>query len=172
MVLNRKAGQLSESVKDHHVFHPGDKVPMSAGVQKVPADEYQNIMMEKPVSELVSKKSFLRVLPSDSVEKVVQILQKEKQSAVLVIQHERLMGIVSKRDLLRRTAGSETKLAHVKALEVMTANPEVVKSTDPLSFAVNKMAMGGFRHLPVLSEEGEPIGIISIQDVLSFLAQL
>ncbi len=171
MILHRKPGDSHEnSVK--HVFHPGDKVPMSAGAQRSPSDEYQNIMMEKPVSELLSKKSFLYVLPSDSVEKIVHILQKEKQSAVLIIQHERLMGIVSKRDLLRRTAGNETKLSSMKALDVMTANPEIVKAADPLSFAVNKMAMGGFRHLPVLSEEGDPIGIISIQDVLSFLAQL
>ncbi len=171
MSLNRKQGDSHDAAKGH-VFHPGDKVPMSAGAQRSPSDEYQNIMMEKPVSEILSKKSFLHVLPSDSVEKIVQILQKEKQSAMLVIQHERLMGIVSKRDLLRRTAGNETKLSGIKALDVMTANPEIVKAADPLSFAVNKMAMGGFRHLPVLSEEGEPIGIISIQDVLSFLAQL
>ena len=171
MVLHRKSNDSHDAAAGH-VFHPGDKVPMSAGAQRSPSDEYQNIMMEKPVSEILSKKSFLFVLPSDSVEKIVQILQKEKQSAVLVIQHDRLLGIVSKRDLLRRTAGNETKLSYIKALEVMTANPEIVKAADPLSFAVNKMAMGGFRHLPVLSEEGEPIGIISIQDVLSFLAEL
>jgi len=155
-----------------HVFHPGDKVPMSAGTHRTPGDEYQNVMMEKLVFEILNKKSFLHVLPSDTVEKIVQILQKQKQSALLVIQHDRLLGIVSKRDLLRRTAGSETKLSNLKALDVMTANPEIVKANDPLSFAVNKMAMGGFRHLPVISEEGDPIGIISIQDVLSYLAQL
>ncbi len=164
----------TESHDSHagHVFHPGDKVPMSAGANRTPGDEYQNVMMEKQVCEILNKKTFLHVLPSDTVEKIVQILQKEKRSALLVIQHDRLMGIVSKRDLLRRTAGSETKLSSLKALDVMTANPEIVKATDPLSFAVNKMAMGGFRHLPVISEEGDPIGVISIQDVLSFLAQI
>lgn len=172
MILHRKNNEPNSNEIDGPVFHPGDKVPMSAGAQRVPSDEYQNVMMEKPVAELLSKNSFLHVLPSDSVEKIVQILQKEKQSSVLVIQHDRLMGIVSKRDLLRRTAGNEAKLSHIKALDVMTANPEIVKASDPLSFAVNKMAMGGFRHLPVISEEGGPIGIVSIQDVLSYLAQI
>ena len=171
MVLHRKPSD-GHPDDDPHVFHPGDKVPMSAGAQRSHVDEYQNVMMEKPVGEVLSKNSFLHVLPSDSVEKIVVILQKEKQSSLLVIQHDRLLGIVSKRDLLRRTAGSETKLSHLKALDVMTANPEIVKAADPLSFAVNKMAMGGFRHLPVLSEEGNPIGVISIQDVLSYLSQL
>ncbi len=171
MIAPRKHGDHHDG-QSGHVFHPGDKVPMSAGAQRIPADEYQNVMMEKPVAEVLSKNSFLHVLPTDTVEKIVLILQKEKQSAVLVIQHEQLLGIVSKRDLLRRTAGSELKLSHLKALDVMTANPEIVRATDPLAFAVNKMAMGGFRHLPVLSEEGNPIGIISIQDVLSYLAQI
>ncbi len=170
MVLHRKQDIPNDG--GEHVFHPGDKVPMSAGAQRGPADEYQNVMMEKPVAEVLSKNSFLHVLPSDSVEKIVLILQKEKQSSLLVIQHDRLLGIVSKRDLLRRTIGNETKLSHLKALDVMTANPEIVRAADPLSFAVNKMAMGGFRHLPVLSEEGNPIGVISIQDVLSYLSQL
>lgn len=171
MIFPRKHEDFPET-NEGPIFHPGDKVPMSAGAKRVLADEYQNVMMEKPVHEVVSKSSFLQVLPSDSVEKVVQILQKTKQGALLVIQHDRLLGIISKRDLLRRTVGNETKLSHLKALDVMTANPEIVKAFEPLSFAVNKMAMGGFRHLPVLSEEGDPIGIISIQDVLSYLAQL
>lgn len=171
MFFQRKKDEAQEK-KEEQVIHPGDKVSMSAGVQKVAADVYQSVMMEKQMGELVNKKSLLVVSPSDSVEKIVQLLQKEKQSAVLVVQHEQLLGIVSKRDLLRRTVGVETKLSGLKALEVMTANPEIVKAADPLAFAVSKMAMGGFRHLPVLSDDGDPIGIISIQDVLSCLAQL
>lgn len=162
----------NQPAKEEKIVYPGDKVSMSAGAQRIAGDVYQNVMMEKLAGELVNKKSLLIVLPSDSVEKVVLLLQKEKQSAVLVVQHDQLLGIVSKRDLLRRTAGMETKLMNIKALEVMTANPEIVRAADPLAFAVSKMAMGGFRHLPVLSDEGDPIGIISIQDVLSCLAQL
>ena len=41
-----------------HVFHPGDKVPMSAGTQRVSSDEYQNVMMEKQVFEILNKKKF------------------------------------------------------------------------------------------------------------------
>ncbi|HCM41740.1 MAG TPA: hypothetical protein DIS66_00290, partial [Candidatus Omnitrophica bacterium] len=139
MFFQRKKDDPQEK-KEERVIHPGDKVSMSAGAQKTAPDVYQSIMMEKQVGELVNKKSLLIVLPSDSVEKIVQLLQKEKQSAVLVVQHEQLLGIVSKRDLLRRTAGMETKLSGLKALEVMTANPEIVKAADPLAFAVSKMA--------------------------------
>ena len=137
MIFSRKHENAHDTAQSH-VFHPGDKVPMSAGAKRTPSDEYQNIMMEKPVSEVLTKNSFLQVLPSESVEKIVQILQKQKQSSVLVIQHGKLHGIVSKRDLLRRTAGYETKLSQLKALDVMTANPEIVRASDPLSFAVNK----------------------------------
>jgi CBS domain-containing protein len=172
MLNPRKKSDDLKGHSDRPTLHPGDKVPMSAGMKINPADVYQNLMMEKPVGELLSKSSLLTVQPADSVEKIVLLLQKKRQSSVLVVQHGQLLGIVSKRDLLHRTVGMETKLASLKALEVMTANPEIVKVSDPLAFAVNKMAMGGFRHLPVISEDGEPIGILSIQDVLSCLAQL
>ena len=68
----------NESHDDHEGadFHPGDKVPMSAGANRNPGDEYQNIMMEKQVFEILNKKTFLSVLPSDTVEKIVQVLQK------------------------------------------------------------------------------------------------
>lgn len=168
----RKKKDETKNLPGKPAPHPGDKVPMSVGMKLNPADVYQNIMMKKPVSELLSKNSFLKVEPSESVEKIVTILQKAKQSALLVVQHGQLLGIVSKRDLLLRTTGMETRLAQLKALEVMTANPEVVKASAPLAFAVSKMAMGGFRHLPVLSDEDKPVGILSIQDVLSCLALL
>ena len=51
----------------------------------------------------------------------------------------------------------------------MTPNPEYVKMEDPLAFAVNKMSVGGYRHVPVLSDGGTPVSIVAIRDVLSYL---
>ena len=75
------------------------------------------------------------------------------------------------RDLLGKVAGKHKDLSKVKAEEVMTANPEFVKAEEPIAFVVNKMSMGGFRHVPVLSADGKPISIVSIKDVLRYLAQ-
>src|ERR671918_705245 len=50
--------------------------------------------------------------------------------------------------------------------DLITANPEFVKPGAPIAFVVNKRAMGGYRHVPVLREDGTPLSIILIKDVL------
>ncbi len=51
----------------------------------------------------------------------------------------------------------------------MTPNPEFVRGDDPIAYVVNKMAMGNFRHVPVLSADGRPLSIATIRDVLKRL---
>jgi CBS domain-containing protein len=107
---------------------------------------------------------------TDSLQKVVRTLQKEKRSCILIYEKKKLVGILSLRDLLRKVTGKLKDLSRVKVTTAMTPNPEYVKADDPIAFAVNKMAMGGFRHVPVLDAEGAPLSIISIQDVMSYLS--
>ena len=54
----------------------------------------------------------------------------------------------------------------------MTVNPESVKGEDPIAYVVNKMGMGGYRHVPVLREDGTPLSIVSIQDVFRYISRL
>ena len=145
---------------------------MQRGLPKPKKDDrFQNAMMTAPISELLTGKDLLVAGASDPISKVVQILQKEQKSCVLVYEHRKLVGILSLRDLLRKVVGKYEDLSKVKVSSVMTPNPEYVHADDPIAVAVNKMAMGGCRHVPVLDQEGLPFSIISIKDVLSYLSR-
>ena len=133
-------------------------------------DRFQSALMTTPVSELVTGKDLLVADRSDSMKKITEIFQKKEKSCVLVYHHKKLVGIISNRDLLRKVAGIYQDLSKVKAEDIMTPNPETVQSQDPISFVVNKMAMGGFRHVPVLAPDGAPISIVNIHDVLHYLS--
>ena len=134
-------------------------------------DHIQSAFMTTPVSELLTGKDLLVCSPGDSILKVVKIFQKENKSCILVYDHKKLVGILSSRDLLRRVAGKYKDLSKVKVQEIMTPNPEFVKSEDPIAYAVNKMAAGGCRHVPVLAEDGTPYSIILIKDILTYLTR-
>ena len=54
--------------------------------------------------------------------------------------------------------------------EFMTADPEYLSPEDPLAYALNKMHIGGFRHVPVVDDELHPQGLISITDIISTIA--
>jgi CBS domain-containing protein len=132
-------------------------------------DNLQRMMMTAPISDLLTGKDLLVAKPTDSVEKIVKIFQQKKKSCVLIYEHKRLKGIVSNRDLMLKVAGKQSDLAQVKVMEVMTPNPEYVRADAPIAYVLNIMALGGFRHVPVLAQDGTPLSIISIQDVLAYL---
>ena len=135
------------------------------------SDKFQSVIMTAPISVLLTGKDLLVASTADAVDKIVKIFQKEKKNCVLIYKKKKLVGILSNRDLLLRVAGKYKDLSKVKVETVMTPNPEYVRPDDPIAYAVNKMSMGGFRHVPVLREDGTPVSILLIQDVLSYLAR-
>lgn len=134
-------------------------------------DMIQTVMMTAPISDLITGKDLLVASTTDTVEKIVKILQKENKNCVLIYKKKKLVGIISNRDLLLKVAGKYKDLSKVNAEDVMTYNPEYVTADAPIAFVVNKMALGGYRHVPVLQENGTPLSIIIIKDVLGYLSR-
>jgi CBS domain-containing protein len=83
--------------------------------------------------------------------------------AALVLNGERLSGILTERDVLRAVATGEVEGTKVGAW--MTHDPETVEPNERPGHAAAIMLHGGFRHLPVL-EGDTPIGIVSIRDLM------
>lgn len=135
-------------------------------------DALQSAMLTAPILDLITGKDLLVAKPEDSVQKIVKIFQKENKNCVLIYKKKKLVGILSNRDLLTRVAGKHKDLSKVKVESVMTANPEWVKGEDPIAYVMNKMAIGGYRHIPVLRANGEPYSIITLNDVLRYITRV
>ncbi len=105
----------------------------------------------------------------------IDIMQNEGIGCVLVVDDdEQLVGIITERDLIRHVSGQRAATTEFKVQQVMTADPETLRASDPIAFALNLMHLGHFRHLPlcVWDDQGEayPIGIISTRDILDHIA--
>src|SRR5437660_12894018 len=83
--------------------------------------------------------------------------------AILVLDGERLTGIVTERDVLRAVAAGLEPGAVVS--DWMTRTPETIESDDTTAHAAVLMDHGGFRHLPVV-DGGRVVGVLSIRDIL------
>ena len=96
----------------------------------------------------------------------------EEIGAVLVTNRaEQMIGILTSRDYLTKVVGIISDYSRRPLLPIMTPNPEWVAADDTLAYALQKMDVGGYRHLPVL-EDGKPVGIISVRDVIRHITQL
>jgi CBS domain-containing protein len=88
---------------------------------------------------------------------------------VVVADGNRPVGIFSERDALRKINVDATALAARPVREFMTHNPQSLVADAKIAFAVQRMDLGGYRHLPIVDERGELVGIISARDILRHL---
>ena len=137
----------------------------------VSRDRVERSLMEDPVSVLQPRKA-VTVRPEATVGEAIRtMLEQDIGSLLIVAADGRLVGIFSERDLLTRVAGQVLDYANRPVSEFMTPDPETVRPTDTLAFALHKMDGGGYRHLPVL-KDGLPVGVVSVRDMLGHITRL
>ena len=111
----------------------------------------------------------LTVSPDTPLDAVIARMQEAESDCVLVMSGDRLVGIFTDRDAVVKAAGKRLESFHVR--DFMTADPVVLRHDDPIAVAIHKMAVGGFRHIPII-ENGRPTGVVSARDVFHHLAEI
>lgn len=108
---------------------------------------------------------------SDTVEASLRAFQERKQSCLLVVEGEKLVGIVTYRDILLKVAGKYKDPKRVKISQIMTERPVTLKKDDKVAVAINRMSIAGIRHIPIVDDTERPVGWISIKAVLRHLSR-
>ena len=107
----------------------------------------------------------LTIAAANSLGDAVAILAKRRVGALVVVEDsDRIIGIVSERDIVRAIAGGAAALDQPVS-SVMTKNVMTCSDGETIDSVMSRMTKGRFRHLPV-AENGRLTGIISIGDVV------
>ncbi len=130
------------------------------------ASSFQGRLMGGRLEDLGARAP-LTVAPDATVDVVVAKMREAETDCVLVIDGERLVGIFTDRDAVVKAAGQ--RLATLQVRDFMTPDPVVLRHDDPVAIAIHKMAVGGFRHIPVV-KDGRPTGVVTARDVFHHLA--
>jgi CBS domain-containing protein len=108
-------------------------------------------------------RSLLTVEPTRTLAEAARKMASRGVGAVVVLDGDRLSGILTERDIMNAVAAGFRE--DVPVSEWMTRHPETVESQDSTDHAAALMIHGGFRHLPVV-DSGEVVGILSIRDLM------
>ncbi len=112
----------------------------------------------------------LQVTPRQSVAEAVELMRRFHVGCVLVCEGDRLVGLFTERDLLRRVLAPGCALS-TPIEAVMTSRPVGVHPRDPISLAVERMEQGGYRHLPVVDRVGRPVGVLSVKRIVHYVVE-
>ena len=108
-----------------------------------------------------------------SVQEAIERMLAHRQAGVLVIDADgRLMGIFTERDVLTRVAGQGRDPRNTALGAVMTRDPEALAPGDRVAYAVHSMSVAGYRTVPLVDAERRPLGVVTVSDVIRWLAGL
>lgn len=122
-------------------------------------------MIREPIRTLYPRPP-LTLPPTATVADAVQVMREHRVGCVLITESERLVGIMTERDLLLKLDRADSGRP---LRELMTPDPETLRLEDPIFYILNKMSVGGFRHVPLVDAEGRPVGVVSVKDVVDYI---
>jgi CBS domain-containing protein len=135
------------------------------------ADVGRQILLTR-LQELKRESKPISVGMDVTVARAVELMRKKLVSAVMVVDRKKkLVGIFTERDFLEK-ALAVRGLARMPVRKVMRKAPETLRPKDSVAYALNKMAVGRFRHVPLVDDEGVPQGMVSARDVIDFICEL
>jgi len=114
----------------------------------------------------------LSVGPDATVAEAVNLMNQEKIGAILVVDNEKLVGIFTERDVLTKIAGRGYDFNKIYVDQYMTESPETLNVDSKVAYALNMMAVGGFRHVPLVDENHRAVAMISVRDIVGHIAEL
>lgn len=115
-----------------------------------------------PTAGEIMAKDVLGVAPETSLVDAARRMNERHVGAVIVLDGERLVGILTERDVLRAVATGDVERPVSQA---MTTAPETIETDESSGHAAALMIHGGFRHLPVMDGEAV-VGMVSIRDLM------
>ena len=126
-------------------------------------------VMEDNLSQLAQEEIVLVPLNTPAAE-VVRQMRAAHAGCALVVDGPKLAGIFTEHDVLNKLTGDSGVAESSLVRELMSPDPEVLRETDSVATALNKMSLGRYRHLPIRKSDGS-YSVTSIKSVLQYIAR-
>ena len=132
-----------------------------------PGTAFEAKLVDVPLSE-VHPHLPLTIDAGASAADAVTRMRDAGAGCLVVIGDGALVGVLSERDLVMKAVDGAPDLSQLKVGDLMTPDPVVLRADDSVAVAINKMAVGGFRHIPLVND-GQPTGIVSARDLFKYI---
>ena len=140
--------------------------------------------LETTIAELGWTRQVPQLSRDDRVARAFDLMSREAHDCVLVVHAGRaepdplhsgdgkLRGIFTSRDFLNRVAAVRADASTLALGDVMTPDPRTLRPRDRIAFAINWMAIEGFRNVPIVDDAERVLGVLTVWDVMRHLGNI
>jgi CBS domain-containing protein len=118
----------------------------------------------------VAVRHLVTVDPQSTLRRASKVMSDRGVGCAVAVENEKVCGIITERDILHAVA-AERNVDETPVEDVMTKDVVSGAPAWDIMRAVRTMTEGGFRHL-LVSEMGDPVGIVSLRDLMDSMAEL
>jgi len=151
------------------IIHEEEAIARERAVQ---ASQLSTEIMRRPIRTLPTLKPAITLHPSATVREAVEEMNQGNVGCVLVEEGGRLIGVFTERDVLTKVATKGIDIDRTRIEALMTPDPEHLTLEDGIAYALNKMSVGGFRHIPLVDELGRPTGVVAMRNIVDYIVDL
>ena len=123
-------------------------------------------MPKRMISHVLDGRGLVTASKDMSVRAACRLMTERNIGALLVVENEQIAGIFTERDALNKVLAGGLDPDATQVSQVMVRDPQTIRADKPLAYALQFMADGGFRHVPVVDGDGAPLGMVSARDAL------
>ncbi|HMV21098.1 MAG TPA: CBS domain-containing protein [Rhodocyclaceae bacterium] len=123
-------------------------------------------MPRRLIRDVIAGRPLITAGRNDTVREACRLMAQKKIGALLIVDAGRIAGIFTERDALNKVLAAGLDPDKTRVSQVMVTDLQTIRAGKPLAYALHMMAEGGFRHVPVVDDDGGPVGMVSARDAL------
>jgi CBS domain-containing protein len=132
-----------------------------------PSSEVERRILHDSIRRLVPREPLV-VSPETPAGEVLRRLVERNIGCAVVVSDRQVVGIFTERDALVKLNVESAALRDRPVSEFMTRSVETLELDDRIAFALQKMDVGGYRHIPIM-HQGRVMGIVSVRRILNYI---
>ena len=129
-------------------------------------------VLRRPIRALRTLADAITCDRTAPVRHAIETMQQRHIGCLLVVHQGRLVGVFTERDVLTKVSARDLDIDRTRVEDLMTPDPECLRPDDELVYALNQMHMGGYRHIPLVDDAGQPVGVVSMRDMVGAVVEV
>jgi len=122
-------------------------------------------MQRKLVPDLIKECRCTTLPSSKTVHEAAALMTELNIGALVIVDEKAIIGILTERDIMRKVVAADINPHQTSIADVMTHNPDTVTGDCTAQQALRMMTERGYRHLPIVTDDGKPCAMVSVRDL-------